>query len=105
MSKALELFTAVPRCYNCAQAVAAGCGREDLIAELQSAGGGRAPENCCGALYAAMLIAGENNSGMIRNEFTEKLGSGCCAELKGKLGVPCTECVDVAAGLLEKFGK
>ncbi len=102
-SKALELFTAVPRCYNCAQAVAAGCGREELVAELQSAGGGRAPENCCGALYAAMLISGEKYSGTIRQKFISELGSDCCAELKGKLGVPCTQCVDTAAVLLENL--
>lgn len=105
MNKALELFTAVPRCYNCAQAVAAGCGREDLIAELQSAGGGRAPENCCGALYAAMMISGGEKAEIIRREFAAKLGSERCAELKGALAIPCPVCVETAAVLLEKYGK
>ena len=104
-NKALELFTAVPRCYNCAQAVAAGCSREDLVAVLQSSGGGRAPENCCGALYAAMLIAGEKDTEAIRKEFVEKLGSDRCAVLKGELAVPCPRCVEVAADILEKYGK
>ena len=41
MSKAVELFTAVPRQHNCAQAVAAGFDREDLTAGWASCGSGR----------------------------------------------------------------
>ena len=54
MNKAFELFTAVPKLHNCAQAVAAGAGNETLAAAMQSCGGGRAPLGRCGALYAAL---------------------------------------------------
>ena len=40
MNKALEFFTAVPRQHNCAQSVAAGMDREDLVPELAACGGG-----------------------------------------------------------------
>ena len=52
-NKALELFTAVPKMHNCAQAVAEGCGHPEMVAELASCGGGRAPEGLCGALHSA----------------------------------------------------
>ena len=104
MTKAVELFTAVPRQYNCAQAVAAGSDRSDLISELASAGGGRAPGNRCGALHAAMLIVGDNAEA-IRQEFTATLGSESCSILKNEFQVPCVKCVECAAQLLEKFGK
>ena len=51
--KAFELFTAVPKLHNCAQAVADGMGRKDLVLELAACGGGRAPEGLCGALHSA----------------------------------------------------
>ena len=106
MNKAVEIFTAVPRCCNCAQAVAAGCGYEDRIDELKDSGGGKAPENCCGALYAAMNIAGDAHCSKIREEFVARLGSAACRELKSATPpVECVECVRVAAELLEKYGK
>ena len=60
MNRASELFSAVPHRHNCAQAVACGCGGEDLYNELQSCGGGRAPGGVCGALYAAQLLNPEH---------------------------------------------
>ncbi len=56
MNRASELFSAVPHRHNCAQAVACGCGGEELYNELQSCGCGRAPGGVCGALYAAQLL-------------------------------------------------
>ena len=106
MNKAVELFTAVPRSYNCAQAVAAGCGYEDLVSEMKMCGGGNAPDNCCGALHAAMCIAGEGNAEALKEEFTGSLGCFRCRELKTATpAVSCVECVRVAAALLEKYGK
>lgn len=106
MNKAVEIFIAVPRCHNCAQAVAAGCGYNDLVEELKDFGGGKAPENCCGALYAAMRIAGNRDGEIIRNDFVARLGSAACRELKSATPpVACVECVKTAAELLEKYGK
>lgn len=104
-NKAVELFNAVPKIYNCAQTVAAAAGRNELIEEMRLCGGGKAPENLCGALYAAMLIAGEENGSKIREEFESALGAETCADLKHLQRVPCVRCVEKAAELLEKYGR
>lgn len=103
MNKCVEIFSEVPRRCNCAQAVAAGFDRDDLVPELRSAGGGNAPGNRCGALHAAMLIAGENGAEVIRRGFNAELGGESCSMLKKELHVPCTRCVGCAAELLEKY--
>ena len=105
MNHALEIFQVVPRTHNCAQAVAAGCGHLELVAELATCGGGRAPEGRCGALHAALLLAPEEHHEAIRNAFVKENGSEFCKELKGVLQVPCTKCVETAAALAEKYGK
>lgn len=102
-NRCVEIFSAVPRCFNCAQAIAVGFGRDELAAVLQNSGGGRAPGNRCGALHAAMLIAGVPDAEALRNEFVSGLGSESCSELKQKLQIPCTRCVEFAAELLEKY--
>lgn len=102
MNKALELFTAVPRMHNCAQAVGCGLGRDELFAELAECGGGRAPEGRCGALHAAMRIVGPARAEEVRSKFAAALGSDKCAVLKRELRVPCAECVAAAAALAEE---
>lgn len=102
MNQAYALFTAVPRQHNCAQAVACGCGREDLNGEMAACGGGRAPGGLCGALHAAMEIVPESARAELRREFAQKLGADTCAALKGDLRVPCPDCVKTAAELAEK---
>ena len=102
-NKCVEKFSEIPRRYNCAQAIAAGFDRDDLVPELRSAGGGNAPDNRCGALHAAMLIAGEGGAGSIRDGFCAALGAESCSMLKRELHVSCVECVECAAGLLEKY--
>ena len=101
MNRALELFKQVPRSCNCAQAVAAGCGRAELVGELASCGGGRAPEGRCGALHAAMMISPRENRESIRQAFIAENGSEFCRELKTVHRVPCEKCVDFAAALAE----
>lgn len=100
--KAVELFTAVPKLHNCAQAVAGGCGREDLVAELASCGGGKAPGGFCGALYAACVISDEAEKEEIISRFRKAAGAITCREIKTVTGYPCVECVRTAAGLLKK---
>ena len=104
MNNALELFQRVPRTHNCAQAVADGCGHPELVGELASCGGGRAPEGRCGALHAALLITPSEHHEAIRNAFVKENGSEFCKDLKGTLHVPCTQCVETAAALAEKYG-
>lgn len=105
MDKALELFTATPRQHNCAQSVAGGLDRDDLLPELASCGGGHAPGGLCGALHAAMLIAGADNAEAVREKFVSALGSDKCAELKRVFAVPCAKCVETAAMLACGFTK
>ncbi len=96
---AVKIFTSVPKTHNCAQSVAAGLGREDMVKTLADAGGGRAPEGICGALYAALLAAPEAKREEIRREFASRAGSVFCRELKTVHRFPCVECVRLAAGL------
>lgn len=104
MSKAFELFTAVPKLHNCAQAVAAGAGEESLASELQSCGGGRAPHGRCGALHALLLLTPDKSHAEIIKEFTAQTGSETCAGIKsGTPPYPCAECVRLASELLEKY--
>ena len=104
-NNAVEIYTAVPKMHNCAQAVAAGAGREDLVEAFKVCGGGKAPGNTCGALHAAMLIAGEAHAEELRRRFVSELGSEKCAELKRQLFVPCATCVATAARLAEELEK
>ncbi len=101
MNKASEVFSEVPRRYNCAQSVAAGLNRDDLVPALAACGGGKAPEGRCGALHAAMLIAGEGKAERVRAGFVAATGSEFCRVLKQELKVPCAKCVETAAALAE----
>ena len=103
MNNALDIFNAVPKTHNCAQSVAAGLGRNDLVDALKSCGGGRAPEGICGALHAAMLLVPEDRREALRAEFVSKLHSTQCRELKQVHQIPCTACVNFAAALVEKY--
>ena len=105
MNKAEELFAAVPRMHNCAQAVAAGAGREELTGELSSCGGGRAPGNMCGALYAAVLCCPENCREELRRRFASEMGAENCRVLKNELQRSCPDCVRCAAELLAGFSE
>ena len=89
--------------HNCAQAVAAGAGREDLVSALGSCGGGRAPEGLCGALYAALLLAPETEHARIREAFAAAAGALTCSRIKGETHFPCADCVRTAAELTEEF--
>ncbi|MEA4863511.1 MAG: hypothetical protein AB7F40_00365 [Victivallaceae bacterium] len=103
MNRALELFEAVPRRHNCAQATACGCGREELYGELASCGGGKAEDGVCGALFAAMKIVPENVKSNVADEFVAGLGSAKCRDLKLVHRVACARCVEVGAELAEKY--
>ena len=102
MNRAAEIFSQVPRKHNCAQAVAAGLDRDDLVPPLAACGGGKAPDGRCGALHAAMLIAGEDQAAGVREKFVAVTGSEFCRVLKQELKVPCAKCVETAAAIAEK---
>lgn len=100
---ALTYFKSVPRRHNCAQSVAAGAGREDLVSELAACGGGRAPEGLCGALYAVLRMAPAGEHGRIRKAFAAKAGAETCREIRSGSAFPCEKCVALAAELSEEF--
>lgn len=103
MSKsASDFFAEVPRRYNCAQSVAAGAGREDLIPAMAAMGGGRAPEGICGALYAALQLLPEEKQAAAMAEFQNTAGSMLCREIKSGTVFSCAECVALAEQLLKK---
>lgn len=101
-AKAVEIFSAIPRMHNCAQAVAAGFDRDDLLSELAVCGGGRAPEGNCGALHAALQLIPAEHRDSAKAEFTKTAGAARCMEIKAN-GFPCKDCVALAAELVEKY--
>ena len=104
MCKAVELFTAVPKLHNCAQAVAAGAGDEALAEAMKVCGGGKAPLGRCGALHAALMLTPEDKHPMLIAEFVKHSGAETCREIKtAAQPFPCAECVRLAAELVVKY--
>ena len=102
--KALSTFREPPYMYNCAQTICAAFGREDLLEPMKACGGGKAPEGTCGALYAAMTLAGDKALELME-AFRSIHGACSCRELKG--GTPrvaCQDCVKTAANLQKQAG-
>ena len=97
MTEAEEIFARVPKTHNCAQSVAAGCGREDLVAALASCGGGRAPGGLCGALYAALLQLPAEQHESAKAEFIRRVGAPDCRTIKSQFKTPCAQCVAAGA--------
>jgi hypothetical protein len=100
MNKAVEIYSRIPKTHNCAQAVAAGCGREDLLDVLKANGGGKSPEGRCGALYAALLMSPEETHDTLKAAFRNKAGSEFCKEIRAAGKTPCARCVEIAADLV-----
>ena len=89
--------------YSCAQTIWAAYGSsDDRLDEMKANSGGRAPENMCGALYAALQILPEERRQSARENFAKLAGSTKCLEIKTKFKTPCQDCVKFAATLLEK---
>lgn len=95
--KALSTFRTEPWRHNCAQAVCAALGREDLLEAVSACGTGRAPDGVCGALYGALLCTPVQSREELKRRFVEKLGYSHCRELKKEGCVPCRDCVASAA--------
>jgi hypothetical protein len=104
MNNAVELFTAVPKLHNCAQAVAEGCGNKELAELMKTCGGGKAPEGRCGALHAALSMTPESCHAALTAEFVAAAHAPDCASIKAQTPpTPCAECVRIAAELVEKY--
>ena len=105
IDKATELFTAVPKKFNCAETIAEAFGHGELLSQMHFCGGGRAPEGICGALHAALLLIPAEDHAAVKQEFLERAGSLLCDELKNTCKTPCLACVRIAAALVEKYQK
>jgi hypothetical protein len=104
MYKAVELFTAIPKLHNCAQAVAAGAGDETLAEAMKVCGGGKAPLGRCGALHAALELTPASCHEALIAEFTAAAGAESCLDIKqADKPFPCAECVRLGAELVEKY--
>ena len=109
--KAKELYMGLNgnKKHNCAQAVIAGFKdkfslEDELVASFAGYGGGKAPEGCCGALYAAQHVLKSASSEEIEkcNEaFIKAAGSNKCREIRSMKKLVCLGCVEKAAEFLE----
>lgn len=102
---ALAVFRLPPLRLNCAQSVLYAyqqtTGKEGIdLEQMKAFGGGRAPDGLCGALYAACAAAPEKTAAL-RTRFCERNGSLLCAELRAARERSCSDCVAIAAELLE----
>lgn len=102
---ALAVFHRLPENLNCAQTVLDAYQTLSnrsvaALADYKPYGGGRAPDNECGALWAACQCAPQD-AAFIRGEFKNRVGATSCRELKRQLRVPCAECVATATDILQ----
>lgn len=100
---AVQCYTQVPKVYNCAQAVAKGFQRDDLVEGMKSAGGGNAPDNLCGALYSALSLVPGVQHESVKQQFRNTVGSLYCREIRQSGIVPCSECVRIAATVIDEL--
>ncbi len=96
---------------NCAQSVAfawgqkfpGGRGVEEVFA---ACGAGHAPGGLCGALHASCTLAGTAAEESIKHAFAQKTGGHLtCKAIRAAKVMPCSECVEVAAELLEQHSR
>jgi len=99
--QAVAFYTQKPKQYNCAQAVAKTFQRDDLVESLKSCGGGKAPGGLCGALYAAVLLAGEERNAAVKEQFLKEIGHLECKAIRKNGRATCTDCVCRATEILE----
>jgi len=104
-NKARKLFHGEEK-YNCAQAVLKTFEdiypfTDECLREFKALGGGRAEGGMCGALYAAQhVVQDEAKAVALGARFKEIIGAVGCKEIKRVHGVPCHDCVAVAARLV-----
>jgi len=108
MSKEKSIEVYKEKRLNCAQSILTGfkdshAVTDEKILEAKKHGGGRAPENKCGALHSASeLIRDEDVRKKAEEAFAAKAGSVKCREIREKGKLSCAGCVELAAELLEK---
>ncbi len=94
--------------YNCAQAILKNFHSEYFISQkmidsYSAYGGGRAEDGLCGALYAAKTLLNDpKKTELLKKEFSDKAGSVKCREIMKVKKLPCADCVDLAAQIVDK---
>ena len=92
--------------HNCAQSIFRGFQEAKGISEqtiqlAKALGGGWAPAGRCGALHAALDLAGNDEAKeRLTRAFVEKAGSETCREIRKHRKLTCEECVRLAAETL-----
>lgn len=103
VKRALEAYT--EERLNCAQSVYRGFqSPEEKIVAAQNLGGGKAEGGRCGALAAALDLAGGEAADKLLEAFTAKAGAERCREIRARKEVSCAQCVELAAKLLQEHG-
>jgi len=94
--------------YNCAQAIVKVFeDNPEILQKLKKYGGGRAPNNMCGALYAALYLLDDDikSKEILSNDFKKQAGHIACREIRKSGKTPCRECVRIAAELVGEHKK
>ncbi len=97
--------------YNCAQAVLRAFMEgfyipQETIDHYKKAGGGRAEDGICGALYAVREILKNNDKFKAAEKiFTDSAGSAKCKEIRSLKLLDCPGCVDLAADILNQLDR
>ncbi len=74
-----------------------------MIDSYSAYGGGRAEDGLCGALYAAKTLLNDpEKTELLKKEFSVKAGSVKCREIMKLKKLPCADCVDLAAQIVDK---
>lgn len=106
MPKEKSLFAYRTGGQNCAQSVYTGFQEllqvpREVITEAKKQGGGQAEGGRCGALHAALDLAGQaETKEELQARFEELAGSQQCREIRKKKQLRCDQCVELAAAVL-----
>ncbi len=106
-AKKYFLGQGVPR-LGCAQSVAEALREpfgldDDLVQAMAGATGGRAPSGLCGAVYAALRVAGEkapHKKQEIEDFFKKEAGGVTCRDIRSRRQLMCADCVEKAAQIM-----
>ncbi len=91
---------------NCAQSILRAfqpqCGiPEEAVQQARQSGGGRADEGRCGALHAALQLAGDDTTrSQVRKAFVAKTGTETYRGIRKNKALTCEQCIELAAALL-----